>query len=306
MGGGYYPIPTPPSRPNGTTNPAQNSIWTEGFGSMISQSKRDGVQGYDANIIGFSFGADIFASPVSTVGLAVAYGKTSSEGTVDSTSSSTSTSTSNFESNITSYQISAYGTRNFGRAYIDSIASFSKNEYDSKRTLFDGSIAKRDSTGNQISFKASTGYAFEAGKESFITPFASIQYSKLSQGDYTETGSNANLIVKPGEINVLKSGLGLKFSTGAKANNAGQNFHMFAGWYHDFAAESVEITSSFASAPTESFVTKGASVPADSVRGGAGIDLISKGGTSLSLDYVVEAKAQFIAHTAVAKVRFAF
>jgi uncharacterized protein with beta-barrel porin domain len=308
VGVGGYPVPpaAPPISSGPSGNPVKNSAWTEGFGSIISQSKRDGIEGYNANVFGFSFGADLYASPTATFGIAAAYGKTASDGNSSPNSVVSSTNSKTFESTITSQQISVYGTRNFGRTYVDLITAFAWNHYQSKRVLFDGSVAQRDSKGNQMTFKLNIGHAIETAKDTFVSPFASIQYTDLMQDSYIETGSNANLKVNPKDLKVLKSGLGFKVSSGPKLN--GVNGRFFAGWYHDFYAQSVEITSSFASAPAPSisFNSKGASVPPDSVRAGLGFDLINKDGVAFSIDYIVEAKPQFIAHTGVARLKFAF
>src|SRR6185436_16394824 len=122
-------------------------------------------------------------------GLAFAYGRTSAKGASSKTT-------------IDSYQLSGYGTKDFGDYYIDSLAAISLNRYEGNRRLFDGSVAYRTSGGKQYSFKSTAGYKIKLPDFSFVgdnsstkftkttlTPFTSVQLSHLTQDTYSESGS---------------------------------------------------------------------------------------------------------------------
>jgi len=269
-----------------------NGLWGEVFGSTIDQDDRKGVAGYQANVGGFSIGADTLLNSQTRVGAAFAYGKTGAEGTGNKT-------------DVDTYQGSVYGSYDLGKLYYEAVGTFAYNDYSTKRNLFDGSVANGSYGGQQYDAKATAGYKVDTQLGLKVTPFVSAEYAFITQDSYTETGSSANLAVSPDDISIFKTGLGAKLAYPLTDGGMTYTPRLSAAYYYDFVGDEASSTSNFSSTST-TFVTKGASVARNSFRLGAGLDVLAQDNVTLSLDYNLDAKQDFNAHTGELKARFEF
>jgi uncharacterized protein with beta-barrel porin domain len=269
-----------------------DAAWGEIFNGSTSQSRRNGIDGYNANIAGLSFGADIFRDERSIAGLSFSYGQTKAAGTYSRT-------------DIKTYQLSAYATRNYEENYVEGLAAIGLNRYDSSRTLFDGSVARSEHNGQHLTLKGTVGRRIQLDK-TLLTPFASLQISRLRQDKYTESGSNADLTVDQKDIDMFKAGVGFKLASNFLHHDKLYTPRLSFGAYHDFAATVVDTTSTFVASPNSSFATRGATVAKDSFKFGAGIDILSQSEMTISLDYMAEVRQQYRAHTTAARIKWKF
>jgi uncharacterized protein with beta-barrel porin domain len=276
--------------------------WGQVFGSSVSQTKREGVSGYNAQIAGFSFGTDLYRTEQVISGLSFSYAQTTAKGDASKTT-------------INSYQLSGYSTKDFGKFYIDGLAAIAINRYEGSRTLFDNSVAMRNSNGMQYSLKGSIGYKEKLSDftlsnlkftDTVLTPFTSVQMSHLTQDTYTESGSSANLTVKNKSIDMFKVGIGFKVASSFMKNDKIFTPRFSVGFYNDFVGDAVDTTANFTAAPTASFNNRGASIARRSVKFGTGFDMLTKNNFTLSVDYIYETKQQFSAHTGSVKGKFTF
>lgn len=272
---------------------SNNGAWGEVFGSNLDQGWRKGVDGYQAKVGGFALGADTAINSQTRIGAAFAYANTDADGTGNSTK-------------VDSYQGSVYGSIDQGKVFYEGIAAFAFNTYDTSRTLFDNSVASGDFDGQQYSAKATAGYKLDVQGGLKVTPFASAQYTFLTQDSYTETGSNANLHVKSDDINVFKTGLGAKLAYPIVDGGITYTPRLSAGWYYDLIGDEAGTTSNFSSAAATTFVSKGADVARSAFKLGTGLDILSQDNVTLSVDYNWESKEDFDSHTGELKARFAF
>lgn len=270
-----------------------NGVWGEVFGSSLDQGVRKGVDGYQANLAGFSFGGDTAISNEARVGAAFAYGNTDAEGTRN-------------EVKVDSYQASVYGTYDAGKVYYEGLGAFAYNSYDANRTLFDNSIAAGDFNGQQYSAKGTAGYKIDLQGGLKVTPFVSAQYTFLTQDSYTETGSNANLHVVSDDINIFKTGLGAKAAYPIVDGGVTYTPRLSAAWYYDLIGDESSSTSNFTSAAATTFISKGAEVAQSAFRLGAGLDVLAQDNVTVSLDYNWDTKQDFDGHTGQLKARFEF
>ncbi len=266
-------------------------LWAQAFGKNITQDFRNNIEGYDADVAGFTIGADGITSNNSRTGAALSYANTSAEN-------------SSSRTDINSVQATIYNTYDFGKIYYESLGAASVNHFSAARTLFDDSIAHSDYDSYQFSAKMGSGYHADFG-DLKVTPFASLQYSYILLPDYTETGSSAPLDVANEDLQVLKSGLGTKIQYDIAAEDCGLTYRPYvsAAWYYDFINDTVEATSSFTSAANTVFTSRGATPERHSYNLGAGLDLLTAQSYTISLDYDFETRESFYAHTGKAKVR---
>ncbi len=270
-----------------------NGAWGEVFGSAIDQAWRKGVDGYQANTGGFAIGADTAVNSQTRIGAAFAYANTDAEGVAN-----------NVE--VDSYQGSVYGTYDMGKVYYEGVGAFTYNSYNTDRTLVGGSVASADFNGQQYSAKGTAGYKVDMQGGLKVTPFVSAQYTFLTQDDYSETGSIANLHVKSDDINIFKTGLGAKLAYPIVEGGTTYTPRMSAAWYYDLVGDEVDTTSNFTSAAGTNFISKGADVAQSTFRLGAGLDVLAQDNVTVSLDYNWDTKQDFEAHTGQLKARFEF
>ncbi len=270
-----------------------SGVWGQVFGTSVDQGWRKGVDGFQADVWGGTLGADTAISNQTRVGVSLGYGNTSADGTGN-------------ETDVNSYQIAAYGTYDMGKLYYEGLGSFSYNQYETNRTLFTGSRANGDFDGQQYSLKAGVGYKVDVQGGLKFTPFASLQYTFITQDDYTETGSTANLHVKTDDLNILKTGLGAKVAYPIVDGGVTYNPRLSAGWYFDLVGDEVETTSNFTAAASNTFISKGADVAQSAFKLGAGLDVMAQDNVTVSLDYNWESRESYDAHTGQVKARFEF
>jgi len=265
-------------------------MWVQAFGTAAKQDVRNGIQGYKANIGGATFGADNLINDDLRVGASFSYGNTTAKGNSNKAS-------------INSYQGTVYSSYTLGKAYIDGLAAYTYNQYDTSRYLFDGTTAAADYNGQQYSAKATLGYNLGMPSSIQVTPFTSAQYILLQQDRYTETGSSANLTVKSDDMDIFKAGLGTKLAYIFTEGGYTVTPSITVAAYHDFGSDKVSTTSNFTSVAGFGFHSTGADVARDSYNLGAGLTIYSDKETTISFDYSYDMREDFNAHTGSIKVR---
>lgn len=273
--------------------PSGNGMWGQVFGSSIKQDWRKDVAGYQAKLGGFSIGADTAIDDNTSAGVALAYGNTDATGIAN-------------ETKVDSYQTSIYATHEIGNLYYEGLGSFSYNRYDTSRTLYDASVAKSNFNGQEYSAKTTAGYKVDMHGSLKFTPFVSAQYIFLTQDDYTETGSHANLHVKSDDINIFKTGFGTKLAYPIVDSGTTYTPRLSAAWYYDLVGDTASATSNFTSAAAITFASKGAEVARSEYKLGAGLDVLSYDNIMISLDYSWDSKQNFNAHTGELKASIGF
>jgi outer membrane autotransporter protein len=301
-----------------------SGFWMQALGSSADQDTRKGVEGYQSDVFGTSMGIDKTFGENWRFGIAGGYGSAD----VDSKASS------NASTDITSYQAAIYGsydslnqsqsweerqktndTQIQGRDgvwYVDAMASFTQNEYESERQILIGTsqrIANADYDAQQYSGKLETGYTFKFKNTNAleVTPFISLAYSYLDTSAYTEENAGAlNLSVESEGYQQLSQALGTKLAYPLLWQGVGILIpSVKAAWLHDYTDDNLQTTSRFIGGGS-SFTTTGAKPATEGLLVGAELALLSQGSWTLSGNWDLELKDQYNSHTYYGTVRYDF
>ena len=300
-------------------------FWIQGLGNNQHQGQRDGIQGFNANSFGTTIGADKMLGNHVRAGLAGGYGLADVNSKMPGSPSDSINSWSgivygSFDS--TDLEKSRHDNKNSRLAvrnqlkdnwYVDGLAGFTENNYDSRREIWiapsNKRVAKADHHGQQYTTKWEAGYTFvfEATKNLETTPFTSLQYSRLQMNRYKENGADSmNLTVDGTGYNQLLQTLGTKFAYPIVSKKAGTFIpSVKAAWMYDYLADQVETNATFAGGGS-SFTSKGAKPAKSGLLLGAELGFLNKGNVTLTANYDLELKEAYTSNTYYLTARFDF
>lgn len=300
-------------------------VWIQGLGSHMKQGERKGIEGYSANMWGTTIGADKLIDRHWRAGLAGGYGWSRVHSKQPGTPSD----------DINSWQATLYGSydsldlcearakgknsreavRNQGENlwYVDGMLAFTQNDYDSRREIWltptTRRLAKADHYSQQYSTKFEAGYKFffEETKDLEITPFAGLGYNFLYMNDYKEKGADAlNLNVDGEGFHQLEQSLGTKLAYPIVVEKTGTFVpSVKAAWLYDYIGDRFVTNASFQGGGT-SFETKGAKPAKNGMLFGAELAFLNKGNVTLTGNWDILLKDQFMSNTYYGTVRYDF
>jgi outer membrane autotransporter protein len=202
-------------------------------------------------------------------------------------------------------QLGLYGRYTEGDAYLDGVAGYARADNRMTRTIiFPGvyRVAYGQTSADQFFGQLEAGYKFGLSvPSSYLTPFARLQASTVTQAGFSETGADSlNLNVAAATTNSLRTVLGGLL--GGKIETVDLVFRL--GWSHEYANTALPVTATFAGAPSFAFTTFGATAPRDgAVIGLAATTLVGEA-TSLYFRYDGEVQGGNTNHTLTAGVRY--
>lgn len=273
-----------------------SGVWGEVFGTAADQGDRKGVKGYQADTVGFSIGGDTAVNDKTKVGASFAYASTEAD-------------SANGETEIDSYQVSVYGSQDYGKWFADGLLGVTFNNFDLKRNVVVGAIsnqAKADFDGQQYSIKVGGGYKLDVEGGLNVTPVASLKYDYLALDKYTETGSTANLTVDNEDLHILKSDIGVKLNYPIVDGSMTYIPEISTSWTYDLVGDEQEAKNNFVGAASTQFTTKGAKVAQHQFNVGLGLDVLAQDNVTVSFDYDWASKEDYNSHSGAVKARFAF
>jgi outer membrane autotransporter protein len=282
---------------NGATS---NSVWFKPFANWGDQKLRKGIAGFDSETYGMSFGGDVKIDQ-STIGMSFSYSNTD----VDSKG------VENAQNDIDSYQVTAYADYTTNEWYVEALVGYARNEIDTSRTItLPGLIqtASAEYGSNQYMINIGAGMPTEVAPAHFLTPTASFQYTRVENETYSETGASAlNLRVNQDTINVALMDLGVRYHTNSEEDMGTWTPELRAGITYDFAGDDGQSTSVF-NGGGAAFQTTGLDVVEFGYRGGLGLGFTptSTQGLTLSANYDLWAKEDFMSHSANLTIRMDF
>lgn len=280
-----------------TGGSAYNSgVWGEFFGTSADQDWRKGVNGYQADTLGFGVGADTAINDQVRLGVGLAYAATEAEGEF------------NNETDIDSYQIAGYGTYDLGQWYTDGLVAFTHNKLETTRNIAAGAgggQAKGDFDAQQYTVKVGAGYKLNVEGGLNVTPVASLKYDYVAFDKYTETGT-LPLTVDNDDINSLKSDIGVKLNYPIVAGSVTYIPEISTSWTYDFVGDEQEAKNNFVGAASTQFTSKGAKVAQNALNVGLGLDVLAQDNVTVSFDYDWTTKEDYDSHSGGVKARFAF
>ena len=263
---------TPTTRTDNDTAVCRGDVqpanwWIKGFGYWGDQGARQAFTGYDANTYGTMIGYDMPIGPDTRVGVGIGYA-----------GSAINDKSLGNHTDVDSFQATAYAGHKSGPWYVNGDLSFGWNDYSGARNIaFPGvnRTALSSYNGQDYTAFATTGFNIPAMGFT-ITPLASLQYTNVSIGGFSETGAGAvNLAVQSQSYNFLESGLGAKVSHDFIYEGMGILPEVHAKWLHELTNPTPSQTASFAVPGSASFSTTGLKTADDTYNIGAGITLLS-------------------------------
>jgi outer membrane autotransporter protein len=277
---------------------AITGFWIQGYDKDTGQELREGIDGYDVDMYGIALGADAPVGERTTVGVAISY----ADSQVDSIG------IENNEMGIDSYQISSYVSFNEDDYYLDALVSYSRNEYDGKRNLFNGLIATSDYSGDQHGVRARGGYPFVFESGVHVTPNTSIEYSYLKEESYSEDDAgNSGLEIGSQSLEALVWAAGVKVAypfTTESDTTWMPDFHVEVR--HDFIGDEVELDTNFVGVGGAGFSINGASVETTAYKAGVGLRAWSQSSLSFMFRYDYTYKKDYKSQSVAATMRYSF
>lgn len=274
-------------------------VWAQTFGTSAKQGQlsNSGGEGYNSNSNGFIFGFDKAISKKTNAGLALTYANSNIKA-LDGLK----------KTGVETYQISAYSGYNSGKYFLDTMASFGFNNYNSTRAI--NSINTRANgkfSGETYSAKIRGGFLHELDSNFTLAPESSLTFSNNNTGSYNESNAGTmNLNVRSNQTNFLegRAGLNLIYKTMNK-NGFAISPRLKVSYGYDFLGERQNITSSF-EGQASSFNTQTAKYDRSSLRLGFAVDLYRQDSLSLSSEYTFEDKAKYQSHSAFLRGGYKF
>jgi len=269
-------------------------------GSMILGDQKDtpDQKGYDFRNNGITLGMDYRFAPRAVAG--VLFGYNYAKSSVNDAGSTVK---------MEGYSAGLYGSL-FGDAlYGDAQVGCGWNRYDNnRRIVFPGldRTATSSPSGDQFSAYGGTGYDFKRGNWT-LGPTLSLQYIRLSVGDYTETGAGSlNLHVDRKSVESLLGSAGGRIAWRWEGEGIKLFPRLWAAWRHEFAAADQSTLASLAQTGS-AFTVTAPGLESNYLAAGAGISLQWRALATFFLNYDVQfGQHEFWAQGVNAGVRLAF
>lgn len=277
----------------------QWSAWGQVFGGHASQGEQDGVDGYSANYGGLLLGVDKALGERWRAGGVFAYSNTLIDQSGDTAGDST---------RVNAYGLIGYASYTHEPWYVNLSAGAVLQRYDTTRVVdftgFSG-VASGRFDGEQYVVRAEAGYPL-ALRGMTLTPLASLAYSFVHQGSYTESGGNgAALSVGTANTSSVRSGLGFKLERGLATSYGEIVPDIQAQWIHEYDRARVTAAASFAADTTgqTAFTTVGPTPVADLADVSLGVTLLRANNLTVSARYEVQAAPRFVSQTGILRLR---
>ncbi len=172
-------------------------------------------------------------------------------------------------------RIGPYSSYSFDNLFVDFSPTVALHQLKTVRNInFMNTSATGERNGMDLDLFAQTGYRIDLPKDFMLTPSYSLSFTTLYDPQYTETGASggANLKVSEYTSYSLRQKLQLKLGKIFVINNRIALLpEIWGGWEHEYLSEDSEITTSFATVPSQSWTTPVSKIAADRATFGASL-----------------------------------
>ncbi len=205
---------------------------------------------FDFTNYGAVVGADYRFRDSFVAGAAVNYSRTEAD----------ITSGGGGETENKTYGFSLYGSFYQGPWYVDASANYSRAKFDTSRNVFIPSnnpavllpivrTATGSTDGDQYSFGVGSGYKYSQGPWT-MTPYARLDYIRLSIDAYDESGSSSlDIRVDSQELTSLQSALGAQFAYTISTATGVVIPQISLEWNHEFRNKQRTVTARYVNDP---------------------------------------------------------
>lgn len=275
--------------------------WGQAFGTTAEQDERDGVQGYDADTIGFAAGVDTEnLIDGGIVGLAFSYANTEVE----------SDAADSAETDVDSYQVTLYGDYDIdANTFVSAQLGYAWSKNDTTRKNvggISGVTATGDYDADQFSVRTEVGRDYDVDGIT-VTPSVLANYVHYSADTYTETGAGtANLTVDAEDLNVFELGLGVDVSqTHEYADGSAFKPVLSLGVRHDLVGDEFEANNTFAGGGS-AFKVEGFDPAQTTFNAGVAGTYFADENWEVTAEYDYEFKSDYSAHSGLVKAAYKF
>lgn len=277
--------------------PAVSGVWLKGFGLEGRQDKQDNFAGYKSSGWGVATGADRRFAPGVIAGIALSYSETAVNYKDQLNGDS---------SRAKSSQASLYGSKDYGRFFVDGMLAYSIQDYSSRRDTVVNGFAEGDYHGDQWGARLSAGMPVAVSVDTVITPIARVEWNKINQDAYSEkSGGALALNVASASAERVRSSLGAQVNHDTTLFGVKARPYAHAFWNHDFRNNGIDSSASFVGGGT-TFVTQGQKLDRDTYTVGGGINFFNRQGFTASAGYDLTLGNEYTSHTAQASARWDF
>ncbi|PHS70450.1 MAG: hypothetical protein COB22_08155 [Cycloclasticus sp.] len=280
---------------SGDSAMSNRGFWLQPFGSEVDQDNRNGVTGYDIDSSGIALGIDADLSDTLNVGIAVAYVESDVESNL---------AVGSHDVDIESYQAKLYATKALSaNSAINIQIGAGTSDYDSKRVLFNSSVAKADYDSWNAEVNVELEQSHQLSEQTVLTPYLFADYSYVEVDSYDESGAGVfNLDVNDDDADSLVLGVGLRANMAA---TDALSLTASASIGYDVMSDKSDLTAAFAGGGAN-FTTDGIE-PDEVVYGaGLGLDYNITEGANLTVEYNVDGREDYTDQSIAAKLRFLF
>lgn len=279
----------------------RNHVWVQGFARQADQDAIHGEEPYNAVTGGMSVGVDHRTEDNSkTFGIALSMGETN-------INMRNGTSV-NDHVDTTSYVATLYGDMDLSRGfYLEGQTSYAYFDTEVSRQLLGSTV--RGSYGARLwNGRAELGHEWQVPDTPMtVQPFVNASFNHFSADDYSETGVGALHVVQ-NDVKSLDVGAGLDVIWDIDTEQGHKiQPRLSASYSRDLLNDRARGSAGFvAAADAGTFATEGAARDDKSFHLGAGVNLYTKEAWHFMVDYDLEAREAFKAHSGFVRAGYRF
>jgi outer membrane autotransporter protein len=272
------------------------NFWIQAFGSNVNQGNTSTSEGYKSDIRGFAFGTDKEISNESLIGISGSY-----------SNSSVKSRSALKQTRINSYQINGYSGYHYKNYFINALAGFVWNEYESNRYIpVTTSTASAKYHGQTYIARAEAGMMQKLKKGFILTPTATITAAHNRVDDFSEDGAGTlNLSVRNKSTDFFEGRAGIALKKNFYVSNYAVVPEIFASYGYDFAGSKQRTNSNFVG-QTSNFNSSASNIARGSFKSGISTKIYGNETLSFNLDYVFEMRQNYHANSAALKSSYKF
>ncbi|MEW5422105.1 autotransporter domain-containing protein [Amorphus sp. 3PC139-8] len=241
------------------------ATWAQAINGLTDISADGNGLGFDQSLAGALIGIDKGFAGGLTGGFSLAY-----------LNSNLDPNTIGGNAKGDSYQMTLYGSAEFGNAFVDALAGYAYTDWETTRNLDFGGLSRTATgspDGQDLTLAGQVGTRLAVAGLA-LEPTAGLDWYHLYRSGFTETGAGAaDLIVGSSSTDYLQSSLGVRVSA-AFTTLDGLNVvpEARAAWYHDFLDDDPQVSAALAGFGGAGFTVASASPGSDTAVLGLGLN----------------------------------
>ena len=235
-------------------------FFVTGVGEFTKLGDTANARGYDLTTGGFTLGVDYRLTPNFALGVMAGYARTGID------------LSRNGRITVDGGKLGIYATYFTGGFYADAAVTGGLNGYETRRTALRGT-ARGSENGGEVNALLAGGYDWKSGAFS-VGPTASLQYTHIGIGGFTEHGSLAPLTYGAQRAESLRSAVGAKASYDWHIGGVTVKPEVRAAWQHEYADGDYVFSARFAKRAGGTFTVNGPEKDRDSLLLGAGVAVL--------------------------------